>query len=356
MYKNRYFIRQLQLVFALFAFSSSNASSVVSSQSSTPLNALSNQAPTMDLVQNRDFQAPADNSFKIDFSFVNWPSSMEKAERDAIRIALSITGSFEGRESWSNISDNSDHQGLSLGLLSQNLGSGTLQPLLLQMRNEHLDILQRIFSPADLLALKAMLSDWESQSFDQVNVQLLDAPIDPVPPEVPNRTTELDDIMQVLSFGNSQSVRWAVRNIYASNGEFVPRWKSEFQSLAATPEFTNLQFAEALKMHALAKNYVGQLHVHELRSYFMMFDIVDQNGSIYPEDFVDYNKFLNLHPTAPSTQRLEKILELRLRHVNSRSINDVKSRKATIIHGRGIVHGMNRDLEQEFAFNRTQSF
>jgi hypothetical protein len=343
----------MKKIFVLFlaasAFSCSNGGGVgplKNAPNANPQNSV--QAPNSpDQAPKSPDQAPepARDEFKIDFSFVNWPREMTDFERQALMLALNISGSFEGRESWTNISDNSDRQGMSLGLLSQNFGSGTLQPMILQIQKEYPEILAKIFSSPHLALLEKMIADWRASALNNVGTLSV------------AQASLLDDdgLVELAGTANSQSVRWAAKNIY-HRGEFVESWKSEFQQLAGTPEFINLQFGEALKMHNLAKDYVGQVGVKELRSYLMMFDVVDQNGTIYPEDFTDYNRFLNLNKIIDTTIRLQKILELRLRHVSRRYSNDVKSRKLTIIKGRGVVHGLSRDLEREFVFNRLQNF
>ncbi len=336
-------IKNLVFILALFALSCSNANSGGYSTSITAAPADSAAPGAGQNPPPVDAPSPEPNEFKIDFSFVNWPTDMSESERRALRIALNISGSFEGRESWANITDNSDGQGMSLGLLSQNFGSGTLQPLLIQMRDAHPEVLAKIFSPAHLVSLYGMLKNWETN------------PIKPVGILSVEKASPLDDTIQENSFENSTSVNWAVKNLY-HKGQFIQQWRDEFQALAASAEYVNLQFDEALKMHVLAKDYVSQVGVSEIRSYLMMFDIVDQNGYVYPEDFADYNRFLTLNKITDSTSRLEKLLELRLRHVSSRYALDVKSRKLAIIKGRGVVHGLSRNLEQEYSFVKTQNF
>ncbi len=329
------------LFFAAAAFSCSNGGGSSNANSVNGVPQPSAQAPGD---PTESAPSPSRDEFKIDFSFINWPREMSDFERQALMLALNISGSFEGRESWVTISDNSDRQGMSLGLLSQNFGSGTLQPMLIQIQREHPTLLSQTFSSAHLVLLEKMLADWQASALNNVGTL-----------SVPQGSLLDDGLVELAATANSQSVHWAMKNIYHW-GEFVPSWKAEFQTLAGTAEFINLQFGEALKMHNLAKDYVGQIGVSELRSYLMMFDVVDQNGTIYPEDFTDYNRFLNLNKIIDSTARLQKILELRLRHVSRRYSNDVRSRKLTIIKGRGVVHGLSRDLEREFVFNRLQNF
>ncbi len=96
-------------------------------------------------------EPPSKINSNIDFSDIVWPQTMHPFDQRALELALNITGSFEGLESWTNITNNFDKQGMSLGLLSQNFGSGTLQPLLIQMRDKHAGEMSRIFSKEHFL-------------------------------------------------------------------------------------------------------------------------------------------------------------------------------------------------------------
>ena len=48
--------------------------------------------------------------------------------------------------------------------------------------------------------------------------------------------------------------------------------------------------------------------------------------------------------------KLEKLLALRLRHVKPQYVEDVRSRKQTIIDGTGLVHEVMRFLEKEYCY------
>ncbi len=287
---------------------------------------------------------PAINS-NIDFSAITWPTDMGLVDQRALELALNISGSFEGRESWSTISNNSDKQGMSLGLLSQNFGSGTLQPLLIDMRDHHPDVMTQIFSKTHLAALYTMLATWESQGGVAAHA-------------MQPRVSILDMVMVPMVDPDTASVAWAVKNLYTNSAgtSFATQWKAEFQSLAVAPVYINLQFGEALIMHALAKAYALQAGIVQLRTYLMMFDVVDQDGDMPTGDFVDYRAYLAANPNATADDRLTEIVNLRLRHVNPVYVNDVKSRKMTIVNGQGLVHGAQRDLESEYNFNRLEIY
>ncbi|MCB0366833.1 MAG: hypothetical protein KDD68_15660, partial [Bdellovibrionales bacterium] len=100
----------------------------------------------------------------LNFDSVTWPAELSARQIEDMALALSITGSFEGRSGWHNISTNFDGQGMSLGLLQQNFGQGSLQPLLIRMRDHHSGVWRGHFAPGDLNSMEAMLAAWESSS------------------------------------------------------------------------------------------------------------------------------------------------------------------------------------------------
>ena len=285
-------------------------------------------------------EPPTKIKSNIDFSDIVWPQTMNSLDQRALELALNITGSFEGLESWTNITNNFDKQGMSLGLLSQNFGSGTLQPLLIQMRDQHAAEMARIFSKEHLLSLYAMLSDWQH-----------------LRPHFAEKIVSVFDL-RVLATPEKNSVAWAQKNLYTDKAglNFIPQWKAEFQSLAIVPTYKNLQFGEALNMHFEAKGYAEQTGVHQLRSYLMMFDVVDQNGDMPAEDFSDYQKFLAANPKATDDARLSQLVELRIRHVYPIYAEDVRSRKMAIVNGQGLVHTAHRNLELQYNFNRLEAY
>lgn len=61
---------------------------------------------------------------------------MAEPQVDKLKLALEITGSFEGA-GWGGVARNFDGQGLSFGILQWNYGQGTLQKLLLRYQEKH---------------------------------------------------------------------------------------------------------------------------------------------------------------------------------------------------------------------------
>ncbi|MBI3298268.1 MAG: hypothetical protein HYZ75_08900 [Elusimicrobia bacterium] len=274
----------------------------------------------------------------LDFSNVTWPASFSAEDKLALPSALNITGSFEGAAGWGNITDNFDGQGLSLGLLNQNLGQGTLQPLLLKMRDDHPGVLSAGFSAPHRASLLGMLTQWETA----------------MGPPRPAHYSRLDQPPSggviLASPGDGASVDWAKANLYAG-AAFDPAWKAELVALALTPEYVSLQVAEAVSLHEKAVGYESRIGIRELRAYLMLFDVVVQNGGLHPIDLTEYDDYVAANPSASVTAKLEKLLELRLRHVRRRFVADVRARKRAIINGRGRVHGSDRDLPVQYCYD-----
>jgi hypothetical protein len=275
----------------------------------------------------------------LDFGGVSWPPSLTADDRAALEVALNISGSYEGSDGWGNITDDFDGQGLSLGLLNQCLGQGSLQPLLLRLRDEHPAVLDRL-TPDHRRSLLDMLAHWQKAA----SVESTPAPL--------SLLDEPSEEGRVAPAGaNSASVAWAVATLYQSGGGFDPVWKSELVALAASPEYVSLQIAAAVAAHDRAVADEARAGVRELRAYLFLYDVQVQNGGLYAADFDDYAAWRIQHPRADATARLEELLDLRVRHVRQRFAADVLSRKRAIIRGKGTVHGSARDLPAEYCYD-----
>lgn len=278
---------------------------------------------------------------KLDFSQVHWPSRLSEFDKPAFQVALNISGSFEGNDGWVNLTGDFDGEGLSLGLLNQNLGSGSLQPLQIAMRDRYMNKMKGLMDPSRLQNLLSMLSRWESGE---------------QPLELPSGRLSLLDTaisktgVHSLNVRNDDSVNWALENLYESQN-FKPGWAKDLTALAQSAEYISIQVDSALDLHFEAMANMKRLGLIQWRAYLMMFDVSVQNGGIYETDFADYADFLKSQPQATETQKLEEILNLRLRHVRPEYVSDVRRRKQSIIEGHGLVHGEDRDLEREYCYD-----
>lgn len=298
--------------------------------------------------------------FKSSLSFkdVRWPTDLSAIERSAMGLALNLSGSFEGHEGWQNISNNFDDMGLSLGLLNQNLGSGSLQPLLVEIARSSPATLSRHLEKARLQSLLQMLADWqratgptlEKLSFSSTQ----ELPLSPLDTEwlSPGSPSGLPTMKAMASTSaNGHSVQWAIQSLHVGS-QLESRWQSELQSLASDPAYVTLQVGAARKIHDKTFRYLTHFSWKSLRAYLFLFDIVVQNGGLYDDDLTEFENWsqtqgMSANPEGEKKQML-KVLELRLRHVRSQFKNDVALRKKSIIYGQGIVHGANRNYAEEY--------
>ena len=321
--------------------------------------------------------SPAPNSCsKLDLSGVAWPSELASAGQAHLALALNISGSFEGRNGWANLSNNFDRMGFSIGLLQQNLGTGSLQPLLNELiiakgqgANVNMD-------EAHFLALKSMVSQWnkdqaakaastalitESVGVDDSpflnndgNISKYDADYDgPVLEE----SNEIDPVpgglsTKSLASANKSSVSWALNTIYSDAGKtFKPVWAENLTKMAQSKPYVSLQLKYAMKLYNQAFRYYKSFKLSTLSHFLLMFDFVVQNGGFKQRVFDEYALKLKQQPNMTDQEKALLILQIRLRDVSARWQNDVSARKKTIIFSQGTVHGAKRDLKSEYCYN-----
>lgn len=192
---------------------------------------------------------------KLSFAGVTWASQFTQFDREAFKIALSISGSYEGNNGWKNITGNFDGTGMSLGLLNQNFGSGTLQPMLLKMMSRSPKAWAQIFSDDHRKSLEAMLLSWSG------GVKAFDFDFQDQEAETAEEVEEIQfnrldyNFIHTLTPQASASVSWATQNLYQANGQFVPQWKAEFVKLAAHPDYVSLQIEAAHSYRNKAYGY-----------------------------------------------------------------------------------------------------
>ena len=247
-----------------------------------------------------------------------------------------------------------------MGLLNQNLGQGSLQPLWIVMKDNFLASMKTLFTPAQMDSMLAMLADWEKingtprlLASRRGNSELL-SEMDMYGEDPTMIRSEANSRATVLAL--SPSVQWSLQNLYSdpSSGlQFKSDWKSALLALGAHPNYVTIQIAAALHLHNSAWALKKQIGVNEVRSYILMFDFMVQNGGFYNVDLTDYAAAIKQNPKWDNTQRLNYLMELRLKHVNPRWVNDVRTRKSAIINGTGTVHSTLRNLPKEYCYQNT---
>jgi hypothetical protein len=292
----------------------------------------------------------------LDLRDIQWPSQIKRSEWSSYALALNISGSFEGREGWKNISGNFDGQGLSLGLMQQNLGQGTLQPLIIEMYNSDAVDMRSFFSDQDNQSLRTMLEAWRNTPLPRP--LLISGMIQQgellFPQNGSLNPLEIgyeEPLRQQAGEANSQSVEWAQNTILDSQGRLIPRWKDGFQKMAISGPYRSQQLSASTQFYLRAKDYLNFFKMQEVRFLLFFFDIVVQNGSIREEHLRLYNSWLAQNPRASDQERAFAILEARLTTVRPQYVADVRARKTAILNGRGVVHQTQRNFPQEYCFD-----
>ena len=243
----------------------------------------------------------------LPFSGVSWPAVVSIAERAAFAIGLNLSGSFEGNSGWSNLTNNFDGQGLSMGLLNQTLGTGSLQPLLIAMQNQFPQRISALFSAANYQSLNAMLKAFQATLPQLVATrnlasaaastvlgtgdELPGAPLSALDYEaeglVISAETLHSNAASEIASPTSASVQWAVATLYAGT-QFKPDWKVQLNALGNDPNYISIQIQAASRLFTLARKYQAQLGLLDFRSFLFFFDIAVQNGSLYAADVTDF--------------------------------------------------------------------
>lgn len=303
----------------------------------------------------------------LDLNGVTWPSVLDINGQAHLGLALNITGSFEGRSGWANLSNNFDGMGFSIGLLQQNLGMGSLQPLINDMvamsnSGKAFDMSDSYFQ-----TLKSMVSSWNSERTKTASISsaasgILDegffSDLDAISPYDGDFTENEPALMnlsgvqiQTVSSANQSSVNWALKTVYSDSGRtFKQPWSENLTKMAQSKAYVSLQLKYAMKLYNQAFKYFVAFKLTSLNHFLLMFDFVVQNGGFKQKVLNEYNLRLKQKPTMSGDEKALLILELRLRDVLPRWQSDVSSRKRTIIFSEGTVHGAKRNLKTEYCY------
>jgi hypothetical protein len=231
---------------------------------------------------------------------------------------LALTGAFETGvgmpDCFCGISGDFDGQGVSFGVMQWNLGTGSLQPLLREMLDEHPDISRDIFGEHfDALDAAIQLGDHAKQD--------------------------------LLEF--SRSIQHPV-----TFRLFEP-WKGYATALGRTREFQEIQVRHADRAFNTALEMCDEYGVWSERATALMFDIVTQNGSIGAVTRVQIQGEIkalpgNLQRDELEVCKLKIIANRRAEAANPKWRDDVRRRKLCIASGGGTVHGIQYDLDGQF--------
>ncbi len=266
-------------------------------------------------------------------------------EQKAFELALYVTGSFEGKHGWQNITNNFDGQGISLGLFQQNLGQGSLQPLLIKAIERHPDILHRYFSEQQVESVMMMLDEWTSNK--NTKITRITGLFRTIAFVVKSYTTNRSN-----QYRDSLSVNWALENLYLSSNKgkkFKEVWKTAWKSLAGDTDYIAIQQEAAVAKHKRALKYMKNYDTKTLASYLFFFDIVVQNGSMRGLDYTNSLAALD------ETEKLRSLLNTRVQYSRPEFYSDVMDRKSLIIDGVGVVHKTERNLKKEVCISNWSS-
>lgn len=292
----------------------------------------------------------------LDFSGVQWSSRVLPQDRDPFAVALDLTGGFEGPDGWANLTDNFDGQGFSMGLLNQNLGQGSLQPIWLDMRRLADDSMRSALGSDRYELSSSMLDRWAARTQTTGVLRLEDYgyneldDLDKIAEDLQIDRMELEQTQAALLSHNQESVNWAVANVLTGT-KLKSDWARALRTLAITPMYRTLQVQRAEKIHRSALGLMQTYNAWEWRSYLFFYDIVVQNGGISSTIRAQYFDWLKAHSNVGELARMVKLLELRLKVVNPKYVNDVRLRKMLTLTGHGVVHGKRYDLEKEYCMS-----
>ncbi|NIM99121.1 MAG: peptidoglycan-binding protein [candidate division Zixibacteria bacterium] len=228
---------------------------------------------------------------------------------------LALTGSFETGEDFpdcfAGLSGDFDGQGMSLGVLQWNFGQDSLQPLLKEMANKHPKIIKGIFGAHYAVLLQALKSGKE----------------------------------ELITF--ARSIQHPFKHYV-----YEP-WRGMFKSLGRTGEFQDIQVRHAHKLFKSALRLCSGYGLWSERAVALMFDIKVQNGSIgrlVKAQIIQESNGLpkSLTKNELEVEKMRIVANRRAEASNPRWVEDVRARKLCCANGRGIVHGIDYDLEAQF--------
>ncbi|MCM0647262.1 DUF5050 domain-containing protein [Clostridium swellfunianum] len=227
--------------------------------------------------------------------------------QDIIKIAIGITSKFEG-EGYTAIAGNFDGQGLSVGILQWNIGTGTLQPLLRRMDTEYNQIMRNIFG------------------------------------------TNYDSIHLMLDKSRADQLAWAV-SINNSLNKIIEPWRTQIYNLCSTPEYQQIQRDATATYTSKAASITYTYNLKSTRAYALAFDIATQNGAVNSTAAATISQAQQQRPNMTEKELLTVIANAVADAANPAYTEDVRSRKLCIVNGSGIVHRTQFYLDRDYGLS-----
>jgi hypothetical protein len=235
----------------------------------------------------------------------------EIASRPLAERCLALTGSFEtGKyppDCFWGVTGDFDGMGISFGALQWNVGQQTLQPLLVQMFSQHVDVVRNIFH----------------EHFDTM---------------ASLATAALPD---QLAFTRSVQTR----------GVLQEPWQGMLVSLGRTAECQSVQADHAGRVFEQALQMCGDYGLVSERAIALMFDIATQGGSITGLVRAQImGDFAQLPGNDPGNEvaKMSIVANRRAAASSPQFVDDVRTRKLAVANGTGTVHGIFYDLDDMF--------
>lgn len=264
------------------------------------------------------------NGLEVDGSVgpITWKALFEKKMPKPSMLAkavdyrcLALTGAFETNaappECFAGLSGDFDGQGMSFGVLQWNFGQGTLQPLLKEMISKHPDVIQGIFHENYKVLTDALSAGKDS----------------------------------LMSF--ARSIQHPVKHFV-----YEP-WRGMFKALGRTGEFQAIESRYARGLYQEALGLCNEYGLWSERAAALMFDIKVQNGSIGQKTkaliMADFDALpKDLPEEELEVKRMQIVANRRAEAANPQWAEDVRARKLCCANGKGRVHNVSYDLEEQF--------
>ncbi len=233
--------------------------------------------------------------------------------------ALSITGSFEGKDTFTNVTGNFDGQGLSAGVLQWCIAQGSLQ--------------DKILKPYLLL----------HGSIDRLNIFP-----EPIMDKLAHAPVDAGLRLAIIKMNNSKGV-------FKKSYSVKPEWKSAWIRFLSLPAVHDLQLTACEGVAQQSMRLCKEWDMVSLRSFCWFFDLITQNGGLKgvtkprPDTIKKVNAILfasqkNQEIWTKRTLNDEQVTLLIASHERAKLSRaeyqrDVMDRKGTIAVGKGVVHG-----------------